>query len=256
MKVPQLAWALSSIRSFHGTPWCMASVFSEPGLWLPWITPDVLDADTLFAKERRENRPSATYLFVKRAFPLVQDRHHFCHIFVESLLHRGEGRGQPVMSLPSPAMLSHSGPWLLPSLLLVHWYKLLLLLHVALPAFGGCTACPAVEAALHVLQQAGWKPLHCCPKGLRLKRGPMLTVPLRPWKELSIPTAHSIKCNHLLNVFSHVVWQSFLFLFQWSPMGSWKSNVFCRNAAFIAMFDKLSLFKLIWNAWRGWFTTT
>lgn len=162
MKVPQLAWALSSIRSFHVTPWCMASIFSEPGLWLPWITPDVLDADTLFAKERRENRPSATYLFVKRAFPLVQDRHHFCHIFVESLLHRGEGRGQPVMSLPSPAMLSHSGPWLLPSLLLVHWYKFPSLLHVALPAFGGCTACPAASRV---------EALALLPKGTQAEEG-------------------------------------------------------------------------------------
>lgn len=55
------------------------------------------------------------------------------------------------------------------------------LLHGALPAFGGCTACPAASRvrALALL--------------LRLKRGPMLTVPLRPWEELSIPTAHSIK---------------------------------------------------------------
>lgn len=37
------------------------------------------------------------------------------------------------MSLPSPAVLSHSG--LSPSSLL----------HGALPAFGGCTACPAAS---------------------------------------------------------------------------------------------------------------
>lgn len=61
--------------------------------------------------------------------------------------------------------------------------------------------CLPLEASLRVLQQAGWEPLHSCLEGLRLKRGPMLTVPLRPWEELSIPTALSIKRNNLINVF-------------------------------------------------------
>lgn len=247
MRVSQLAWALYSIRSFHCTPWCMASIFLWPELWLPWVIPDVLNADTFFSKERRKSRPSETHLFVKRAFPSVQDRHHFCHIFVESLLHRGEGEGQPVMSLPSPAVLSQSGT-VAPSIFAAGS-------SVQTPHHFCLGLCLPLGTALLILQQAGWEPLHCCPEGLRLKRGSVLTVPLRPWQELSIPTAHSIKWNHLTNAFSHVVWQSFLFLFQWSPMGSWNSYMLSLNAAFIAMFDKWSLFKLIWNAWRGWFKT-
>lgn len=130
---------------------------------------------TLFSKERRENRPSTTHHFVKRAFPSVQDRHHFCY---------PEGREEDSQSCPCPALsqLRTVAASISATGLLVqtphHFYMGL---------------CLPLEAALRVLQQAGWEPLHSCLEGLRLKRGPMLTVPLRPWEELSIPTALSIK---------------------------------------------------------------
>jgi len=173
---------------------------SEPGLWLLWVLPGILAANSVFFKERRENRPSATHFSVRRAFPLAQARHHFCRTFVESSLHRGERGGQLVMSLPCLAMLSPSAPWLLPSLLLVCQHKLPIT----------STWGSARLQRLHITPcsksggQVGWEPLHCFLKGLRLKRGPMLTVPLRPREELPIPTAHS-RCHHLVKVFPHVV---------------------------------------------------
>lgn len=66
---------------------------SEPGLWLLWVLPDVLAADTLFSKERRENRPSATHFSVRRAFPISTGQtsflSHFCGV---SATQRGKRR--------------------------------------------------------------------------------------------------------------------------------------------------------------------
>lgn len=65
---------------------------SEPELWLLWVLPDVLAEDTLFSKERRENRPSPIHLSVRRSFLPAWDRHNFCHTFMESDTQRGRKR--------------------------------------------------------------------------------------------------------------------------------------------------------------------
>ena len=117
---------------------------------------------------------------------------------MESLLQRGEGGGQPVMPLPCLAMLSPSGPWLLPYLLLVHWHKLPISSVRGSACLRRLHRMPCSKSAGPVRQE----PLHCFPKGLRLKKGPMLTVPLRPREELSIPTAHSIKVQSFSQCFS------------------------------------------------------
>lgn len=57
---------------------------------------------------------------------------------------------------------------------------------------------PCSESA----EPLGQEPLHCFPKGRRLKRGPMLTVLLRPREELSTPPAHSIKVQSISQCFS------------------------------------------------------
>lgn len=54
---------------------------------------------------------------------------------------------------------------------------------------------PCSESA----EPLGQEPLHW---GRRLKRGPTLTVPLRPREELSIPPARSIKVQSFSQCFS------------------------------------------------------
>lgn len=241
MKVsqPNPFLALDFSAASHGV-WPVFS--SKPGLWLPWIIPDVLDADILFSKERRENRPSA-HPSLSRELSHQYWTGIISVIFLWSLCYT-EGKEEDGQSCPCPPQLCcHTQD--------CHLHRFCMGL------------CLPLEAALHVLQQAGWEPLHCCPEGLRLKRGPTLTVPLRPFliQQFGIKgTFYSSSSFNQVKSFNQYLFTCSLTVisqgfFQWSQMGSWNSNVLSLNATFIAMYDKLSSFKLIWNAWRGWFTT-